>query len=132
MMTNTGIEDVIDSATPLEMGLVNQRPRLFLTPARLDFLRSAIAAAPYDGFLRQVRTFADSRMAALPDWTKGDVRGHGCVLPHLALMFLLTGEQRYRDQALAIIRAAAVVRKSDFAGGHLLGGMALAYDWLHG
>jgi len=126
------IEDVIDSATPLEMGLVNRRPRLFLTPERLAFLRSAVSTPPYDGFFAQVRQFADPRMTPeLPDWTKGDVRGHGCVLPHLALMFLLTGDGRYRERTLAMIRKAVDFRRNDFTGGHLLAGMAIAYDWLH-
>jgi len=126
------MDDVIDSATPLEMGLVHQRPRLFLTPARLEFLRASIAMAPYDGFLRQVRDFADSRMTpALPDWTKGDTRGHGCALPHLALMFLLTDDSRYRDRALAMIRSAAGMVNIGLSGGHSLGGMAIAYDWLY-
>lgn len=127
------VEDTIDSATPLEMGLVRQRPRLFLTPARLAFLRAAVAQEPYAGFFRQVRAFADSRMGpAVPDWTRGDTRGHGCVLPHLALVFLLTGDARYRDRALAIARAARDLPSPGLACGHLLGGLATAYDWLHG
>ena len=125
-------EDVIDSATPLERGLVNQRPRLFLTPAHLSFLRTAIDREPYDGFFHQVRSFADSRMTSvLPDWTKGDVRGHGCVLPHLSLMFLLTDDQRYRDRALDMVRAAAKTGNPGLTGGHLLAGMAITYDWLY-
>ena len=125
------IEDVIDSATPLEMGLVNQRPRLLLTPARLAFLRSVITTPPYDGFLRQIREQADLQMnSARPDWETSEKREPACVIPFLALIFLLTDEQRYRDKALAMIRSSAKV-KEQMSAAHLLGGMALAYDWLH-
>jgi len=126
------VDDVIDSATPLEMGLAHQRPRLFLSPARLAFLRSAIAGAPYDGFLGQVRAFADVRMTTEPpDWTRGDIRGHGCALPHLALMFLLTDDARYRRRALEMVRAAAAAGAAGLGHGHFLAGAAIAYDWLH-
>lgn len=126
------MEDIIDSATPLETEWNDIHPRLFLTTGRLSFLRGVIGTEPYASFLRQMRRYADGFMgAAPPDWSKGDPRGLGCALPHLALMFLLTGDVRYRERTLAIIRAAPVAAAPGLSGGHLLGGLAIAYDWLH-
>lgn len=127
------VTDIIDDCTPLEFGRrVEQRPRLFLTPERLAFLRTVIGTPPYDGFFARVKAFADQGLTWPLDLTRhtGDIRGYGCVLPHLALTFLLTGDQRYRDRVVAMTRA--------FSGGttsldwHLREGWAIAYDWLHG
>lgn len=125
------MDDIIDSVTPLENEWAGIHPRLFLTAGRLSFLRGVCDAEPYAAFLRQMRRYTDAFMGATPpDWSKGDARGLGCVLPHLALMFLLTGEVRYRERALGIIRAAPIGSVPGLAGGHFLGGLAIAYDWL--
>jgi hypothetical protein len=46
-------------------------------------------------------------------------------------MFLLTGEVAYRERALTIIRSAPVSNNLGLTGGHFLGGLAIAYDWLY-
>jgi len=126
------MEDIIDSTTPLELKWTDVHPRIFLTPTRLAFLKTAINTEPYSRFFGQVRRFADTRMGDVPpNWTSGDTRGMGCVLPHLALMFLLTGDSAYRERALTIIRAAPVQGNPGLAAGHFLGGLAIAYDWLY-
>jgi hypothetical protein len=126
------MEDIIDSTTPLELDWAGVHPRVFLTPARLAFLKKAILTEPYSHFYAQVRRCADAHMGPLPpDWTRGDPRSLGCVLPHLALMFLLTGEVAYRERALTIIRSAPLSNNPGLTGGHILGGLAIAYDWLY-
>ncbi len=126
------MEDIIDSVTPLENNWADVHPRLFLSPQRLAFLRGAIGTEPYSCFFSQMLHYANAFMGdAPPDWSRGDTRGLGCALPHLALMFLLTGDTRYRERVLAIIRAAPDDPVPGLAGGHFLGGMAIAYDWLH-
>lgn len=89
----TILSDVIDDSTPLEFGRwVEQRPRLFLTPDRLAFLRTAAATEPYAGYIARVRAFADSILDGPDDvaQSSGDKRKYGCVLPHMALIYLLT------------------------------------------
>jgi hypothetical protein len=127
------MEDIIDSATPLEQGLMNQRPRLFLTPVRMNFLRTAILSPPYASFFSRVKSFADQGMAwpMPPDWSKQDCRGYGCLLPHLAMTFLWTGNASYRDHVLKVIRSAATVQDLSLLGGHMLFGAGVAYDWLY-
>ncbi len=103
-------EDIINGATPLETRLWGVHPRLYFTAARLAALKQLVGREPWKGFLATVRRSAD--------------RGH---LPHQALVFLLTGEQRYRDLALA-----AVDKLTAQPGGRSsLVELALVYDWLY-
>ena len=50
-MNQTADEDIINSATPLELDLIDQHPRLHLDEARLAFLREHCEEEPWAGML---------------------------------------------------------------------------------
>jgi len=129
--------------------LKSTHPRLYLTKGRLEELREKIKTPPYAALFREVRDVADRAVKSGPppyierDKSSGDEqlwqRPVGNAMPHLALVYLLTGDTRYLDAARDWMLASAGYKTwglggidgRDLAAGHQLYGMALGYDWLY-
>ena len=114
-------DDVINGQTPLENQLLGVHPRIHFTQERIAELRGKIGGEPWQGFFARVRSAADL--------------GH---MPFPALVYLLTGERKYFDQAraglLKIIHGPGWptdLRKEGFVWNELLYKVALGYDWLY-
>ncbi|NQU10289.1 heparinase II/III family protein [bacterium] len=124
-------------------------PRLYLTREQLAELKRKVAAEPYRALLRRMLQVADIGVRdGPPAYIERDAqsgaeqlwqRPVGNMMPHLALAYRLTGEQRYLEAAAAFIRASAgyptwglgETDGRDLATGHQLYGLALAHDWLY-
>lgn len=133
-MTRIWEQDVIDSATPLENQLAGVHPRLYLTAARFAELQERLGTEPYAQLWGKVQARAQAGIDTVGKVAAtGDKRGIGCLLPHLAMAYRLTGERRYLEAAAGLVTelVAAKAMDSCLVGGHVLHGMALVYDWLH-
>lgn len=124
-------------------------PRLHLTADQLEELRGKLASEPYARLFRGVRELADRGVTEGPpeyvrrDRWSGDEqlwqRPVGNMIPHLALVYLLTGERQYLRAARDWMLASAAyptwglgrIDGLDLAAGHQLYGLSLGYDWLY-
>ncbi len=124
------------------------RPRLHLSPARIEELRAAIYTTHAD-IWKLVQAQADKISArtppvyqetgAVPNDEQLWQRDVGSNLPFPALAWLLTRNQSYLDAARRWSLAACgyphwglgTEDGSDLAAGHQLYGLALVYDWLY-
>ena len=127
----------------------NVHPRLYLTAKRIAELKKKIRTEPYRSFLAEVRKVADRGVKSGPPRYKDPgnkindeqlwQRGVGNMMPHLAIMYVLTDEKKYLTSAKKWMLASAgyktwgwgMYQGRDLAAGHQLYGMALAYDWLY-
>ncbi len=130
----------------------NVHPRLYLTTKRIAELKKKIRTEPYRSFLAEIRQVADRgvktgppkyRARKLPEGHSGAEqlwqRGVGNMMPHLAIMYVLTGEKKYLDSAKEWMLASAAYPTwglgqkdgMDLETGHQLFGLALGYDWLY-
>ncbi len=124
-------------------------PRLYLTAERIADMRNKIRTEPYRSFLAKVRQVVDRGVKSGPP-RYGDPgaklndeqlwqREVGNMMPHLAIMYVLTGEKKYLVVAKDWMLASAsyktwgwgVYEGIDLAAGHQLYGIALGYDWLY-
>lgn len=132
----TGVEDVITGVSALETRLAGMHPRLYMDHHRVIELRHQVVVDPWAGLFKRLIEAAEGAVRnghpPSTDSPRLD-RSHGNHLPHLALAYVLTGERRYLSAATAFVRAGGCSASWDtsLVGGHLLYGMALAYDWLH-
>ncbi len=127
-------QDVIDSATPIENQLAGVHPRLYLTAARFEELRGQLGADPYRHLWGKVEARARAGLDTVGKVAAvGDKRGVGCMLPHVAMAYRLTGDRRYLQAAIDLVTelAAAKAMDTSLVGGHVLHGVALVYDWLY-
>lgn len=112
--------DTINGQTPLEDRLLGVHPRLHFTAAKIDALKKVIGQDPWNRLILKVRVQADAG-----------------VQPNPALLYLLTGENRYLDISrkgiddLLNTRWPADIRKDGGDWGHHLYNLALLYDWLY-
>jgi len=111
--------DVINGQEPLEH-LQGVHPRLHFTAAKIEALKGEITREPWKGFYERVRKQAD--------------RG---VMPNPALVYLLTGEDKYlaisRKGIDALIAAEwpENIQTDSGVWGQRLYILALSYDWLY-
>jgi hypothetical protein len=133
-MNAIAANDIINSATPLETTLVDQHPRLHLTPARLAFLRENRERAPWADMLAAVcARSADARNAM--DTAGTASRGApGGALPHIALSWRVFGDDDDLALARAIMRQTCQYGGPDghgSFGGCWLYALGIAFDWLY-
>jgi len=111
--------DVINGQEPLEL-LQGVHPRLHFTAAKIEELKGEITREPWKGFYERVRRQAD--------------RG---VMPNPALVYLLTGEEKYLEisrkgiDALIAAKWPDDIRTESGVWGQRLYILALSYDWLY-
>ena len=121
-------------------------PRLYLSAQRVTELRAAIRTT-HAGLWMDVRTLADRAVKQgapkyrRTDGASGDEqlwqREVGNTMPHLALAYLMTGDQQYLDAAKQWALASCDYPTwgygrydgMDLATGHQLFGLAIVYDW---
>ncbi|MHC4715053.1 MAG: DUF4962 domain-containing protein, partial [Planctomycetota bacterium] len=125
-------------------------PRLHLTAERVGELRDLVKADDrYAAMWGKVKAIADRGVESGPPeyvvddrWSGTEQlwqRSVGEMIPHLALAYLMSGEQKYLDSSRDWMRASCgyetwglpPFRDIDLAAGHQLYGLALAYDWLY-
>jgi len=131
------------SADQLVERVSRSHPRLYLKPGGFDTLRQRIEAEPLAGWFKQYRGQADRVLDdppskyEIPDG-KRLLRVSRRVLDrtfNLALVYKLTGADKYRDRLWAELDAAAQFK--DWNPSHFLDtaemthAFAVAYDWLH-
>jgi hypothetical protein len=131
--------DVINSATPVETGLLGVHPRMLASRQTFDVLRGRLATEPWAGWLAELRKEGD-RLAELPlpeklmglPYSVFDVRQLGEQLIHLALLYRLGSEPRYRDRIELLMQRLG--GEPDWGHsliyGHWARGFAFALDWL--
>ena len=127
-------EDIINSATPLELEMRDQHPRLHLDEARLAFLREHRDEEPWASMLAAVRdkvARARDNMAMAGSASRGAPGGQ---LPHIALSYLIFGEADDLALAREIMHASCPYNGRDgggsFGGGWLFA-LGIAFDWLY-
>jgi len=127
----------------------NLHPRLHYTAKRVQVIKSRGRKAPYPYMMREIRAVAEKGFKNGPpsykrhDDYSGDEqlwqRDVGNMIPHLAMMYVFTGDRTYLKSAKAWMLASAgyeswglgAFEGKDLAAGHQLYGMALGYDWLY-
>jgi len=133
---HTDDPEIITGGTPLECELHGVRPRVLLSLERLAQIRERLDEPAHALMLRRLREAADRYCpCSRRDGDEGLMdRGDGCAIPHLALAFLLTHEEKYLDSALHYLRTAPGCKRwrtDSLLYGHVSAGVALGYDWLH-
>lgn len=125
--------EIINSATPLETRFAHVHPRLYGTSDWIDDRKALSQREPYAAFLKRMCRIADRRVEEPVSVTKGDARGVGCALAHLAMAYRMTGNTAYRETTFHYLDAMCQVEDwtHSLQFGHWAHGMAVAYDWLH-
>lgn len=127
-----------------------EHPRLHMTKERIAELKESIRSdQQYAALFEGVRRCADTGVRrGAPDYVLDDrhsgseqlwQRPVGNMMPHLAIVYLLTGEQEYLEAARKFMTASCGYKTwglgridgLDLAAGHQLYGLALCYDWLY-
>ncbi|MBN2289946.1 MAG: DUF4962 domain-containing protein [Candidatus Glassbacteria bacterium] len=123
-----------EAARPLEK-IKNTHPRLLLTGRKLETLRAGIETTHkwlWDRYLEDLPAKLERAAQPLPEELN---RGHGDLAPDLCFAWLMTGDdshfQAARDHLLKLARTKPWDPDNDLIHGHLLMGMATAYDWLY-
>ncbi len=133
-MTATAPTDIINSVTPLEMGLAGIHPRLYASDADFKRLRTLIHKEPYASLLARVIQVVKAHPCVNSYRSlSGDIRGYGCLLPNLALLWKLTGNRLYFRQTCTLLNALTARNdwSTDLIFGHFAHGAAVAWDWLY-
>ena len=113
------------------------RPRLFLTPAKLEQVKRKISGSHAE-LWAMVRENAEGLLGRMPSPkydSEGDMRSNGRGIPWQALVWLVSGDARCREGAkrwmLRICEFPRWERNNSLAAGECLFGVAVGYDWLH-
>lgn len=131
--------DVINSATPLEMGLLGVHPRLLCIRHPFELLRERLGTEPWQTQFAKLRTGSESLLTfALPDKIMGtpittmDVRQIGGHLINMAFLYRLTDEKKYRDRVVYLMQKLSNEKEwgHSLIYGHWAQGFAVALDWL--
>ena len=128
-------------AVPTALAIVKAgelpRPRLFLTPAKIEQVKRKISGSHAE-LWTMVRENAERLLARMPSPkydSEGDMRSNGRGIPWQALVWLVSGDARYREGArrwmLRICEFPRWERNNSLAAGECLFGVAVGYDWLH-
>jgi len=116
--------------------LNNPHPRILLTPGVQQRLRSDIRGSHKWLWERYLQDLPDKleagRLETLP---KNLNRGHANLAPDLSFAWLMTGDRSHLEVAKNHLLNLALSQEwdpeNDLVHGHLLQGIALAYDWLY-
>jgi hypothetical protein len=118
-----GMSGGLAAADALGASVRPEHPRLLVTSADLPRLHQQVAAYP-DEWKRL-------QSAALSPPEDGSL-GDGRILTNTALAYLITGEERYLTNAVALAENICRNHKFDgFLTPEALFGLALAYDWCY-
>jgi hypothetical protein len=123
---------------------IGAHPRLYLTEGKIVFLKDKIdnGVEPYLSYWNMITYKADEYTNEAP-YPADDPRvispygsrGIGDRLPYLSMAYLLSGDQKYLDNAKAWMDAIANYPTwggdQDLVASHILFGMSIAYDWLY-
>jgi len=119
---------------PLEQ-MKNSHPRIILTAEKLETLRPVLGTTHkwlWDRYLQEMPSMLERASAPLPEDLD---RGHAGLAPDLAFAWVMTAEdshfQAAKEYLLGLARGAEWDPANDLVHGHLLQGIALAYDWLY-
>lgn len=130
-------QDVISSATPLEMQLAGVHPRCHISAKRLAEIRARQHKEPYAPILKSMsRTMEGLRgKEVLPENDPGkdvDKRGYEGWITEPACHYLITGDRTSLEFALKTMRAIAAYKDwgHSLVFGHFAHGMACGIDWL--
>jgi Domain of unknown function (DUF4962)/Concanavalin A-like lectin/glucanases superfamily len=130
---------------------IYQRPRLLISNKQLEELKILIEKEPYRRFWKTVQQRAEAYSIMTPpcpakakvcennkritEYGEGPIRSLGDKLPYMAMVWLLTGEEKYLDGIRSWMNALASYENwatnKDIGSGHVLLGMSLTYDWLY-
>jgi len=114
-----------------------ERPRLILTSARIELLKSSIATTHIELWnyaLQSAENFSGQEISEMKD-AHNKYRPIGDTMPVLGLAYMMTGDQKYIEAAERWIKALLAV--PEWKGSQNLGrsswmvGTALLYDWLY-
>jgi hypothetical protein len=131
--------DIINSATPLECGLLGVHPRLLCIRHPFGLLRERLGFEPWKtAFELQQRDGESLLTVTLPDVLMGtpysvfDVRGIGGHLISLAFLYRLTEEPKYKARIDYLMQRLSDEKDwgDSLIYGHWAQGFALALDWL--
>ena len=123
-----------DVQRPIET-IGNFHPRLLLATEKLKTLRSAIETTHkwlWDRYLEDLPAKLERAAPPMP----GELnRGHGDLAPDLCFAWLMTGDETHfqiaKNHLIKLAHTKPWDPANDLIHGHLLLGMALAYDWLY-
>ncbi len=127
------------------------RPRVLASEYHLSLLRTRLTDQPYAGFWQNIQNYASIYANWIPpcpvdnpdcgapenisEYDENSIRVFGDYLPYLAMAYRLSGDQVYLDGARkwmdALVSYQDWATNLDNGTGHILFGMAVAYDWLH-
>lgn len=108
---------------------------------RLAVLKGRLQTPPYDTFWaytlgRAKNLLHETPPTGLESFDDNTLRPLGDKLPWLAMAYAFTGDEAFAEKALAWMDLFALAPKwgsdKDVGAAHVLFGMAVAYDWLHG
>lgn len=131
--------DVINSATPIERDWLGVHPRLLCVRHPFDALRRRLETEPWRTEFSRLQRQGEALLpVALPAKLMGtpyatfDVRGLGGHLIHLALLYRLTDDPRYRERVSYLMgRLTDEPEWGDsLIYGHWAQGFSIALDWL--
>lgn len=132
---------LLDEPVTLRSDLAGQHPRLFFDRRGLEALRARTAAHPsaWREFLAQARALRDAPPEP-PAQGRGEHYAAGLGLPEPAFAFAVTRDPQHLAQARRWLEAVLAYEPwgytyskpdQDIPAGHLLYGLAFAYDLLH-
>lgn len=116
--------------------LSNPHPRIILTPNVQKKLKSSLESSHkwlWERYLQDLpRKLEAGSVQELPENLN---RGHANLAPDLCFAWLMTGDEAHfqaaKNHLLNLARSKEWDPENDLVHGHLLQGIALAYDWLY-
>lgn len=132
-----------------QIKISDKHPRLYLTEEKLQDLKNKIKIEPYKTMFLIEESIADRGVKTGPaKYIINDTgmpneqlyqRNVGDMIPHLAIVYLLTKDEKYLKSAVDYMYTSADYKTwgygkfngTDLAAGHQLYGIALGYDWLY-
>ena len=116
--------------------LNNAHPRILLTPKVQERLRSDIQGSHKWLWERYLQDLPGKLEAGSVEALTEDLdRGHANLAPDLAFAYLMSGDKAHfqvaRNHLLNLALSQEWDPENDLVHGHLLQGIALAYDWLY-
>ena len=116
---------------------VGVHPRLLLTQAKVNDLKSKIVSGTHKDIWLVIKDKADGYLGDSPNNNPGsesDTRSDGDAVPWLALAYLMTDNSAYLNKAISWMTTVCSYTQWDgnrsLGAGHCLMGISVAYDWL--
>jgi len=116
---------------------VDVHPRLLLTQAKVDELKTKITSGTHKNIWLVIKGKADAYLGDSPNNNPGNesaTRSDGDAVPWLALAYLMTDDSAYLNKAISWMTTVCSYTEWDnnnsLGAGHCLMGVSLGYDWL--